>query len=63
MIKHYEKPNMKVVAIGGEDIIQTSGTLENGGQGGTIEGGGTTSGGGSGIFSLRDTTKSPDLFK
>ena len=59
-MRNYEKPEVKVLEMGSEDIIQTSGGgLNNGGQGGTIGG----ESGDSGIFSLRNTTGVPNLYK
>ena len=49
----YRKPEIEIIKISCEDIIQTSGTdtgLENGGAGGSAEGGGSQ------IFGLRNTT-------
>lgn len=55
MRKNYEKPLAKVLAMGGEDIIQTSGGgLTDGGEEGTIGGEGNVSGDGVGVLGLRN---------
>lgn len=63
MKQNYEKPNFKIVLMGGEDIIQTSsGGLTDGGEGGEIDGEGNVSGGGVGIIKAPIGIKLPGKF-
>lgn len=64
MRKNYERPKMEIALMGGEDIIQTSGGLTDGGEEGTVEGGGSATGGGVilGIKNIPTGIKIPGKF-